>query len=131
MRALIVEDDFVSRMVLQKMISAYGQCETAVNGKEALEAFNLAHQEGVPYDLICLDIMMPEMNGIEALRAIREKENDMLIHPMKEAKVVMITALDTPKDVIEAFYKGGCTSYLVKPIEKEKIVKTLKDIEVI
>ena len=131
MRALVVEDDFVSRIVLQKMISAFGSCETAVNGREAVEAFSMAHNEDNPYNLICLDIMMPEMDGIEALRIIREKETEMKIHPSEEAKIVMITALDTPKDVIEAFYKGGCTAYLVKPIEKEKVVTTLKEIKVV
>ncbi len=129
MRALVVEDDFISRMVLQKMISPYCTCDTAVNGKEAIKAFMFAHEEKSRYDLICLDIMMPEMDGIEALKVIREKEKEMQIHPSDEVKIVMITALDTPKEVIEAYYKGGCTAYLVKPIGKDKVINILKEID--
>jgi two-component system chemotaxis response regulator CheY len=55
----------------------------------------------------------------------------MNILPKNETKIVMVTALDTAQDVIEAYYKGGCTSYLVKPIEKKKILKALKDLGLI
>ncbi|MBU1101812.1 MAG: response regulator [Bacteroidetes bacterium] len=128
MKSLVVEDDFVSRLVLQKMLAPYGICEVAVNGKEAVEAFTLASEEGLPYDLICLDVMMPEMDGKEALSIIRDKEAKANILPKDEAKIIMITALDTPKDVMDAFNKGGCTSYLVKPISKMKIVQTIKEL---
>lgn len=131
MKSLVVEDDFVSRLVLQKMLAPYGQCDAAVNGVEAVKAFTFAITEGEPYDLICLDIMMPEMDGKEALKIIREKEKEFNIHPSIETKIVMITALDTPKEVLEAYYKGGCTSYLIKPIEKSKIKNALKDLKLI
>lgn len=71
MRTLIIEDNFISRLILQRLLSSYGICDIAVNGKEALEAFFPGWEEEIPYDLICLDICMPEMNGQEALRAIR------------------------------------------------------------
>jgi two-component system, chemotaxis family, chemotaxis protein CheY len=131
MKALVVEDDFVSRLVLQKIIAPFGLCDVAVNGIEAVQAFNLAVREGQRYDLICLDIMMPEMDGKEALKIIRQKEREAGILPSNETKIVMITALDTPKEVIEVYYKGGCTAYLVKPIEKIRVINTLREIEVI
>ncbi len=128
MKSLVVEDDFVSRLVLQKMLASLGQCDTAVNGNEAVQAFTIAFEEKEPYDLVCLDIMMPEMDGKEALKIIRQKEKDYGVIPTDEAKIVMITALDTPKEVIDAYYRGGCTSYLVKPIEKNKIIGVVKDL---
>jgi two-component system chemotaxis response regulator CheY len=131
MKTLVVEDDFVSRLVLQKMLMPYGICNIAVNGKEAVEAFVLAQKEGEPYDLICLDIMMPEMDGREALKIIRQKEIELNIPPQNETKIVMITALDTPKEVIDAYYQGGCTSYLVKPINKVKVINAVKELELI
>ncbi len=131
MRTLVVEDDFVSRLVLSRMLSVYGVCDITVNGVEALGAFSIAIAEGNPYDLICLDIMMPEMDGKEALRIIRQREAEAKIPAKNEAKVVMITALDTPKDIIDTYYHGGCTAYIVKPIEKNKILKVLKDIGVL
>lgn len=131
MKFLIVEDDFASRFILQKMLSPYGECDVAVNGIEAIDAYNLAIKEEQPYDLICLDIMMPKMDGQEALKLIRKRETELGIEPKDEVKIIMVTALDTPKDVVEAFYQGGCTSYLVKPIEKKKILSILKDFELI
>jgi two-component system, chemotaxis family, chemotaxis protein CheY len=131
MKTLVVEDDFVSRLVLQKMMMPFGNCVVAVNGKEAVEAFILSQSEGEPYDLICLDIMMPEMDGREALKIIRQKEIDLNILPQNETKIVMITALDTPKEVMDAYYQGGCTSYLVKPINKDKIMNVLNELKLI
>ncbi len=127
MKILIVEDDFISRKLLQRMLSEYGECEIAVNGAEAVEAFSLAMQEGTPYQLICLDIMMPEMNGQQVLKVFRRIERDMGINPVDETRVIMTTSLDSPKNVIEAYYKGGCTSYLVKPIEKKMLIEALKE----
>lgn len=128
MKTLIVEDDFISRTILKKILSPFGSCDTVVNGKEAVEAFSLANAEGNQYDLICLDIMMPEMDGREALKIIRQKEKDFGVLPKEEAKIVMITALDTPKEVIDAYYKGGCSSYIVKPIQKAKIIENILDL---
>ncbi|MBF0568637.1 MAG: response regulator [Nitrospirae bacterium] len=126
MRILIAEDDFTSRTLLQHFLSPYGECDVTVNGMEAVEAFMLAVDEGQPYDLICLDIMMPELDGIKALKAIRDKERDSGVASHDEVKVVMTTALDSPKDVIEAYYRGGCTDYLTKPIDTQKLLNLLK-----
>lgn len=126
MRILIVEDDFISRTLLQRMLGEYGNCDVAVNGAEALEAWGLALREGNPYRLVCLDIMMPEMDGHEVLKAIRASERDLGVKPQDEVRIVMTTALGSPRDVFEAFYQGGCTAYLVKPIEKKKLVQQLR-----
>ncbi len=126
MRVLIVEDDFVSRKFLNKMLSAYGECDIAVDGKEAVEAFQLALDDAAPYDLVCMDIMMPRMDGQAALRQIRQLEADKGVSELSAAKVVMITAVDDKKQVTEAFYKGGVTSYFVKPIDHEKLITELR-----
>lgn len=126
MRILIAEDDSTSRTLLRHFLTPYGDCDMTVNGMEAVEAFILAAGEGQPYDLICLDIMMPELDGIKALKLIREKERSMGIVPKDEVKVVMTTALDSPNDVIEAYYRGGCTDYMTKPIDTLKLLDLLK-----
>lgn len=131
MRILIVEDDFTSSRLMQLMLGSYGTCHMAVNGKEALKAFDLAHSENNPYQLICLDIMMPEMDGQETLKEIRAREKQLGVDPQYEAKVIMTTCIDSPRAVIEAYYHGGCTSYLVKPVEKAKLVNLLRDLELL
>ncbi len=129
MRTLVVEDDFLSRMILQKMLQPFGNCDVVVNGKEAIQAFKLAIMENNPYSLICLDIMMPEMDGKEALKLIRLEEKELGIQPKNEVRIMMVSALDAPKDVIASFYDGGCTSYLVKPINKAKVMSALKELQ--
>ncbi len=128
MKILIVDDDFLSRKLLHFILAPYGHCDIAVNGEEAIRAFKLAMDEKKPYDLICLDIMMPEMDGQEAIKKIRKIEKEKGIGAVDEVKVIMITALGDTRNVIDAFYFGGATSYLVKPIDHNKVVKELENL---
>jgi two-component system chemotaxis response regulator CheY len=121
MRFLIVEDDFGSRRLLQAFLKPYGSCDVVVDGEEAIEAFRLAWEDNDPYDAIFLDIMMPKVDGQQALKEIRNIEEKIGIDSVDEVKIVMTTALEDPKNVVEAYHKGGATSYLVKPIDKEMI----------
>jgi len=125
-KCLIVEDDFISRRILRELLGAYFDCEIAVDGEEAVTAFRLAHDAKSPYDLICMDIMMPKMDGREALRLIRQLEKELEVPPNLEVKVVMTTALDDPKTVFDSFYQDGATAYLVKPISKQKLLRELR-----
>ena len=131
MRVLIVEDDFTSRKLMQTILSPYGECDTAVNGREAVEAFQNALNSAKPYDLVCMDIMMPEMDGQEALKQIRAIERSMGVRASDEVKVVMTTALDDPKNVVEAYYKGGATSYIPKPIDRQLFIHLLRNLGLI
>ncbi|MFW5734365.1 MAG: response regulator [Oceanidesulfovibrio sp.] len=131
MRVLIVEDDFTSRKLMQNILAPYGDCDIAVNGTEAVEAFEQALKQKNPYDLVCMDIMMPEMDGQEALKQIRAIEKEYDIRGNKETKVVMTTALDDPKNVVEAYYKGGATSYIPKPIDRQLFVHLLRNLGLI
>ena len=129
MKILIVEDDFSSRKLLQSFLSAYGESDVAANGKEALSAFVLAHDEEKPYDLICLDIMMPEMNGQDTLKEIRRIEDEKGIYGSKAVKIIMTTALGDSKNVLGAF-KSQCDGYIRKPIEKEKLSRVLRSLNI-
>lgn len=126
MKCLIVEDDFISRRILKELLSAKFDCDIAVNGEEAIQSFKLAHEGKRPYDLICMDIMMPGIDGQEALRCIRELEHEMATPPSLEVKVIMTTALDDPKTVVQSFYAAGATSYIVKPVSKQRLMAELR-----
>ncbi len=125
MICLIVEDDFTSRMILQKLLSDYAECHIAVNGKEAIAAFKAALDSGQPYDLVCLDIMMPEMDGQDALKQIRQLEEDSGKLSTQGARIVMTTALNDMQNVKNA-YHSLCDGYLVKPISKEKLIEEIQ-----
>ena len=131
MKILIVEDEITSRKLMQSMLAPYGECSAAANGKEAVDTFKAAVEEGTPFDLICMDIMMPEMDGQEALKKIRALERQKEITTSDEVKVVMITALDDPKNVVEAYYKGGATSYVPKPIDRQLFINLLRNLDLI
>lgn len=125
MRILIAEDDFLGRKLMQLYLSKYGSCDSAVNGAEAAELFGRACAEGRPYDLICLDIMMPQMDGQAVLKYIRDHERAMGIEEARSAKIIMTTALDDHANIKDAFTER-CEAYLVKPIDQDKINETLK-----
>ena len=131
MRILIVEDDFVGRKVMHKLLMEYGECDIAVDGVEAVKAFDLAWEAGKPYDVLFLDIMMPNMSGHEALKIIREKEKALGVTPQKEVKVIMTSALDDVKNVTQSFFQGGASAYLVKPIERRKVIEELRKLGLI
>ena len=124
MKCLIVEDDFAARKLLQVYLSNYADCFIAVNGHEAVEAIREALEEGESYDLICLDIMMPEMDGHKALEAIRQVEKEQGIRGLDGVKVIMTTALDDSANIMGAF-RTGCEAYIVKPIRKEKLLEEM------
>ncbi len=130
MKTLIVEDDFTSRLVLQEFLKGYGPLHIAVNGKEAIEAVTKAFEAGEPYDFICLDIMMPEMDGQTALKEIRQIEESRGIISSKGSKIMMTTGLDDLKNVTSAF-DNLCDSYLKKPVERTKLIKELEKLKLI
>ena len=121
MKTLIVEDYFASRTLLQRYLSGISECDIAVNGNEAVEAFRVALDEEESYDLICLDIMMPDIDGHEALRKIREIECEYSIGGFKSVKVIMTTALGDSQNIIGSF-REGCESYIRKPIERKILI---------
>ena len=116
LRCLLVEDDFASRLVLQTFLNRYGECHIAVNGREAVEAFGSAFEAGRRYDLICMDIMMPEMDGREAVRRIRALEAAQGILSTSGVKIVMTTAVDDVAEVMRCFQEL-CDAYLMKPVD--------------
>lgn len=122
MKILVVEDDFVSGKVIKKMMSSYGEVDIASYGEKGVELFEKALNEKNPYDVVCLDIMMPEMDGHEVLKRIRNLENQRGI--LEGTKVIITSALGDFNN-IKAAYREQCEYYLVKPIEKEKLEEVL------
>jgi two-component system chemotaxis response regulator CheY len=125
MRILIAEDDLASRKFLFKFMSQYGKCDIVVDGLEVLDAFLMSIKENNPYDLICLDIMMPKVDGVKALKAIRDLETQKGVHPDKRTKVIMTTALAETQMVQNAF-EIGCDAYAAKPIDIDRLTEVLQ-----
>ena len=129
MKILIAEDDFSARKYMTGFLSRYGECDVAVDGMEAVDAFLMALEDDEPYDLVCLDIMMPVMDGYQALMGIRDLEKERNVPKEKMAKVIMTTALK--EENVKKAFELGCTVYSGKPIDQEKFEKVLKKFNLI
>ncbi|HEX9063437.1 MAG TPA: response regulator [Clostridia bacterium] len=130
MRVLIVEDDLASRKFLQKFLSRYGECDVVVDGLEALDAFLFSLKSDDPYDLVCLDVMMPKVDGMKVLKSIRDLETQKGIRPHKRVKVIMTTAL-TGTDFVQDAFELGCEAFASKPIDTDKFVEVMKKLGLI
>lgn len=124
MKALVVDDDLINRMVLQEILSAYAEVEVCTDGDDAVQAYKSALDCHEPYDLICMDVLMPRMNGIEALNLIRREEEQHAGHNPLDVKVIMTTASGDSETISQAF-EGLCDAYVVKPIDIEEFNKVV------
>ncbi len=125
MKILIVDDDSTSRLLLQGILKKYCTSDIAVNGREAVAAVETALAASEPYNLICMDILMPEMNGSEAVYKIRQIEQLRNIPKETRVKIMMVTT-KADKDTIISCIKLGADDYIVKPFDGEKILQKIK-----
>lgn len=129
-RMLIVEDEFLSRKLVIHYIQKFGTFDIAVNGEEAVQAVKEAYEADNPYDVIFLDIMMPEKDGLSVLKEIREYEDGKGINAAAGVKIIMTTALGDAKSVMSAF-RNQCEAYITKPYTEEAFVSQLRKLGLI
>jgi len=127
MRILIAEDQRVGQLLLHAFAERYGECDLAANGLEAVECFERALTSGRRYDLVFLDIMMPELDGQEALKRMRALETKHGITPSQGAVVIVTTALGDEETIFEA-HVSGCAAYLVKPFSRQEFERILGEL---
>jgi two-component system, chemotaxis family, chemotaxis protein CheY len=130
MRCLIVDDDETCRKFLLRVMERVADCEVAMTGKEAIEMVTKSFVKGELYDVIFLDIMMPVMDGKQALSAIRTLERRAGLQDGWGAKIVMTTALGDYDTVRHAFH-NQCDGYLVKPLSISRMEALLRNLKVI
>ena len=130
MKVLIVEDDYITSQVMNEILSQIGECDIAEDGLKGIELFADAHNAEDPYDVIFLDIMMPEIDGQEVLFQIRDIEKERKLHGLDGVRIIMTTALDDFDNIKKAF-KNQAEGYIVKPVDKDKIYKVLKDLSLL
>lgn len=112
-RILIVDDAAFMRMMIRDILSREGfEIHEATNGQEAVTSY-----EDLQPDLVTMDITMPEMDGISALRAIRSMD--------PAARVLMVSAMGQQKLIMEAL-EAGALDFLVKPFQPTKVVSTVQ-----
>ena len=130
MRILIAEDDRISRTFMKEFMKEYGKCDVAVDGMEALDLFMDAVKKEDPYRLICLDIMMPKVDGLKVLRVIRAMEKQHDVPQEKRARILMTTAL-ADLDYVDQAFNLGADGYAAKPIDTDKITEVIRNMGLI
>lgn len=130
MKILIAEDDMTSRKFLFRLLARFGDCDLVVDGMEAIDAILLANKDKKPYDLICLDIMMPKVDGVQVLKSIRDFEKHQEPQGSHRSIILMTTALSDAELVQEAFMQG-CDAYAAKPLDTAKMLEVLENFKLI
>ena len=146
MKILVVDDQLSDQEELRFILDVYGTVDTASDGKEAMEAFCYALRSESPYDVVLLDIRMPVMNGQTVLKKMRQAEREMrqaeiemrqaemdnaqanpfVPNRRQRAFIIMLTVLEDPYQLMEAFLKGRCNGYLTKPIDEKELLDKLR-----
>lgn len=125
MKTLIVEDEMLSRTLLLEILRPFGTVHVAVNGKEAIDAVRSALLTEQPYQLICLDIQLPDLDGIAVLKEVRVEEKRAKLNPRLLAKILMTTAM-SDKAIVARAIEAGCNGYMLKPYDSDRIVQQLR-----
>lgn len=128
MKILIVDDEYLNCKLLTDLLKDFGECVTASEGNSAISLFKKALEANVPFDLVCLDIMLPEKSGHDVLHTIRVLESDYSVK--NKCRVIMVTALNEKENKTEAFY-DHCDGYLVKPIDQNLLFEMLNKMNLI
>ena len=130
MKVLIVDDEELIGALFKEYLDGYAECEVVYDGKQAIKSFKQAHKSGSPFDLICMDIMMPQLSGRETLQVIRDLESDMGLEGLDKVKVIMISAKRDTETIMGSFFDEKCDAYLRKPIDQAELIRTIDEIDV-
>lgn len=125
LRILVADDSRPLRTVALHLLRKIGACKEACDGREAVAMFEAALRRGEPFGLVVLDILMPRLNGVDALREIRRMEQHQGLGDDARAKVVMLTSLDDPRFMLEAQLGAQADYYLTKPFDIDQMREAL------
>ena len=123
MRILVIDDEFAALKKLEVLLSEHGDCDAATNAAQAKELFAQAIKEGNPYDLITIDIGLPDTSGLELLKFFSLLESKS---PKLASKKIMVTGSAEADDVLDA--SKYCNGYITKPIKREVLSQKLNQL---
>ncbi len=124
MKILVVDDEITSRMKLQKIMGSIGECRSVETGAAALGQFQKALANQTPYDLISLDLGLPDCDGLDILIRMRSLEKELKIPPSNRARILVVTA-KSDKETIVSCARAKCDGFIGKPFERDVIIKQL------
>ncbi len=125
LKILVAEDDEANRKFLTKLLAKFGDVTIVGDGFQAVKSYMQALDEKEPFQLVCLDVMMPKIDGYKALDAIRELEGKYALIAGERAKIIMISALDEG-GFDEELAGNQYDCYMSKPIDILEFEMNLK-----
>jgi len=123
-KTLIVEDVIIIQRLLKHILGDRAECITETNGQSAVKRFSNEYFNGVPFNLVCLDFFLPEMNGLDILSYIRSFEDEIKLKKEERTKIMMVTSVSTPKTIKQA-REMGCDAYIIKPFSIDDVQNEL------
>jgi CheY-like chemotaxis protein len=119
---LVAEDNEINALLMRSLLTRLGHhAVIATNGEAALESWFAAKSAGTPYDLVLMDIQMPELDGIETAKRIRASEAG---EPGRRTPILALTANTLVEDRYACF-EAGMDGFLIKPLDREKLAEAL------
>ena len=123
MKILLIDDEPVALTKLELMLTKVGTCDTATSGIAATECFVKAIGENQPYDLVTIDIELPDITGLDLLNRFCQLEKKNAIAP---AKKIMVTAHSNVDYVVKAL--SQCDAFVVKPLRKATLLEKINEL---
>lgn len=124
---LIVDDSASIREAFTAILSPLARCRTAVNGREAVDVVKECRSRGERFDLILMDIIMPEKDGLAAVKEIREFETAMGLTGKDATTIIIVTTISNPSRILLAQYECGADAYITKPFTEKTVLQTLSN----
>jgi len=130
-KILLVDDSKSAQLKILSIFSKYGKCDQAFNGQEGVDLFKASLEIDSAYDLIVMDIVMPKMDGFEAVKEIKRIQEKKNIPEEKRAKIIMLTSKADPDHLMKAHFEIGVTTYVTKPFEDKTLIEALSNLGLI
>jgi CheY-like chemotaxis protein len=119
---LVAEDNEINALLMRSLLTRLGHhAVITTNGEEALESWLAAKSAGAPYDLVLMDIQMPQLDGVETTKRIRSREAGQ---PGRRTPILALTANTLVEDRYACF-EAGMDGFLIKPLDREKLADAL------
>jgi two-component system chemotaxis response regulator CheY len=131
LRILLVDDSKSAQLKILSIVSKYGTCDQAYDGVEALDLVQRSLQANSPYDLIIMDVVMPRMDGFEAVKKIMLLQDAINIPEKDKTKIIMLTSKADPANMMKAHFEIGVKTYLTKPFAEKTLLEAMTNLELI
>jgi two-component system chemotaxis response regulator CheY len=122
-KILAIDDEFAALTKMKTLLSEYGQCEVATSGGQSIALVKYALAEGKYFDLITIDIELPDIDGITLLSQILKEEEKHDCHSVK----IIVSAVSTTTNVCRAA-NNHCDGFLVKPVKRQMLHEKLSSL---